>query len=1527
MSDNNCENKKIFFTPGKFGGTKQTTPCGDGYRKVPEELREPQGVQETYTPQQFPAPITLYNTSQLATCDNTYPLSEGESVLISEGHLTDTITIQSITGVTNDILTLIVNNNLVPVIESKLKARTLTAAELIKLTGMQQQSANTFISLAEAKQAALDTAALELAKSQLVCIWWNDAQEAVCPDPNMASSNESELAVNRYVIPAHTVSSTISKEAANSTAYKQAESKLVCLYASDAITVNCVDRPNAPYENMEWVPTDPEGTEPRRVGTVTIPQGAYISTVSKEQANLLARQVALSMLNCFYKSEAIDISCEDPEARNTGVNPEYSAAITIDLRNNNEDPGGTGQRVILPEGFFISDISTADATSQAQQYAESRLECCFINDYIHVECPEEADEEYSPVWEYSVEQGAFISCISKDDANEQAWTAIAGIVQCIYCNNTVLPNCVPDWVTEACSTGILLDSDFEVQGKLWKAGEVYKLELPINVEGLINPYTREPVNVNDWSIDATVGIAADTVCSDSIREVQEIAELMPTTVIKPTDGVQACTFENTRLLAGCAFADPYADNVVAPYEGKDHVNTDDPSEYDKFFKPWYASDSFELFEPNPVLYYGEHDNMPYRIYKAKPSQAISAALSYPAPGSYIEFPAGLMQATINDVPDVDPTGLSVDEAQKIVRDYLDDLVLTTAMGIVECVYGNPTTYVACAWNPAFPSCVENKAEDDLDYSTQLEFGDPGAEAWWYGEGKSLVSEYSEDYLTGQAKTTSPIVIGRNTITGDTYQDVLRNIKEMAAAMLFCVYTNRQVSCSSGCPEIIGYNLLTDGERGYIPKGTVQAESISKATSLAREMLNCSVDCLYGNLPYTCYCNESIPANFFTSANVEDIDAAVAHYCNVLCEEINIWVNDGFGACVPVVDFTVEKKDVVCSEGDMSDACWFVGDRSAFNVKVDHLLDVEVPEGMFMSFESKEAANAAAAEYQQKACETQILTQVSDASAICYIKESCIPCSLSGDEYIHGVAVGTTKFVCNGEIITIELTKEKGESGEDEYKTYIVEGEDKKEVTSTITICERSDGVKVKLTKEGAILYTGEILPSKLGKLAIPIKVKKESVKIPIVDDGTTDKKEEIKGVIDADLCEQCEAIYNLLVTMCSLSVTYDIDKVKVETKALVSKSSKVNSESTPKFAALAVKPQSVMNTLVCSSLDNILDVTANFETETVLASSNFEKTQLDVVKTINATTATKRLPFVSDLSVDYDYLSYVKSITWETKNVDIIKNIAINKPQLTLVDADACPSTCLNINVPAESSKGGVAWANPVGGTTDNGFTIMIHLCLCLEGGDYTTTKETITLYNPLSIDNEEVTVVRALSFREGDQGSITYVTGINTETEKINTFNGDIQISSVVKTIDLEFSTMPELNILQTTEHISSISLLYLNDNFGTSMRYLVVEDDPKIPDEAIEHVSIVGARVDVTGDTVPTAIVTTGIPGEANIAADIKAVPIDQIPEGYTEILSKTLAIAEEREISTILVDAKANMTIIDSIGKPSTVNTLSL
>ena len=1525
MSDNNCENKKVFFTPGKFGGTKQPAPCGEDYKKIPEELREPKGVQETYTPQKFPDPITLYNLSQRATCDETYPLSEGETVLISDGQLTDTISIQSIAGITNDVLTLIVDNHLIPIIESKLKARTLTASELCKLTGMQQQYANTFITLAKAKQEALDTAAFELAKSQLNCLWWNDAQEAVCPDPEMASSNESELAVNRYVIPEHTVSSTISKEAANSTAYKQAESKLVCLYASDAITVNCVDRPNAPYENMEWVPTDPEGTDPRRVGTVTIPQGAYISTVSKEQANLLAKQVALSLLNCFYKSEAIDISCEDPEARNTGVNPEYSSAITIDLRNNNEDPGGTGQRVILPEGFFISDVSTSDATTQARQYAESRLECCFINDYIHVECPEEANKEYSPVWEYSVEQGAFISCTSKDDANEQAWTAIAGIVQCIYCNDTVLPNCVPDWVTEACSTGILLTDDFEVQGKLWKAGEIYKLDLPLNVDGLINPYTREPVNINEWSIDATVGIAKDTVCSDSIREVQEIAELMPTTVIKPVDGVQSCTFESTRLLAGCAFADPYLENVTEPYEGKDHANTEDPSEYESFTRPWYESDSFTLFEPSPVIYYGEHNNLPYRIYKAKPSQAISASLSYPTPGSYIEFPAGLLQATINDVPDVDPTGLSVDEAQKIVREYLDDLVLTTAIGIVECKYGNPTTYVACAWNPTFPSCAENKVESDLDYSNQLEFGDPKADAWWYGEGKDSEYDYSEDYLTGQAKTTEPIVIGRNTVVGDTYQEVLRNVKEMAAAMLFCVYTNRQVSCSSGCPEILGYNLLTDGERGYIPKGTVQAENISAATALAKEMLNCSVDCLYGNLPHTCYCGEIIPANFFTSANTYDIAAAINHYCNVLCEEINIWVNDGFGACVPISDFVVEQKEQVCTDKtehvssissltieDQQD-CWFVGNRSEFNVKVDHLLDVDVPEGMFMSFESKDAANAAASLYMQKACETQVLTQASDASAICYINRSCIPClSVSDTGIIYTVEGNTARILCNGEVIYIENTTEDGES-----KTYITDSDGRRPVTSTINICQREDGSYLKVTENGNIAFVGEPLPyDPMGKIAIPVSVKKNSVKIPIVDDGTIDKKEEISTVIDGDLCEQCETIYNMLLSMCMFSVTYDIDKVNVETKALVSKSSTVNSESTPKFEALAVKPQSIMNTLICSSLDNILDVTANFDTETVLASDYFATAKKSVVKSVSTSSSTKRLPFVSNLEVDYKYLTYVESIKWDTTIMDVVTNVTSTPPRLTLGDNTNCPSTCLNINVPAESSKGGVAWANPAGGSTSNAFTIMVHLCLCLDEGTYTANKETITIYNPLTINSEEVTVVSTLAFNEGGQDSITYLTGVNVELEEINTFTGDIKLASVIKTIDLEFSTMPELNILQTAEHVSSIALLTINENFGTSMRYLVVEEDPNIPSNVAENVSIMGARVDVTGDNVPVSLVTTGIIGKANIAADIQAVPVGQIPEGYTTLLPNTLSIVEDREVSTIVVDAKENVTIVDSI-----------
>lgn len=929
MSDpDKCE-KVVFYSENKpVGNPIPPPPCGEEPQKLPQELVEPTGELETYTPDPLPRPMTLYSLPIVARCEidvidtTSYPgeaiPSEGAPVFLAGGEKTGVISIQSIAGIDQSILTYIAKAKLEDEIEEALKSRTLTVQGLTRLTGMPPSKAALFMQLADALHATLDSTAKAVAISALECIWWNVAQTATCEtDMDMvgvATVNDHPSAVATATVPDRTVSSDVGRGVADSVAHAQAVSALECFYISDPVEVDCTTRPDRPEEFTEWVVTDPEGVVPRRVGYYALPAGHVVSYVSKEDANAVALQMALAELNCFYINRHIDKQCDDYDARNLNIDPElpgnelplgaYLGNADVTLEDEwkwikGPDVRTPVQRVIVPERYIISTISTTDANNQAIQLAESMLACCYINDRIFIECPEEANREYSPTWSYEVPRGTFVSCKSKKDANDQAWASAEGIVDCIYCNDTVLPQCVPNWVVDAVTTGIMLERDIEMNGSVYPAGSVFKLPLPLKVDGLVNPYTGELVNVADWSMDATIGVAKDTVCSTSKREVDEIVELLPAVVTEPKTGVPACRFKSTRLLAGCAFVDPYnpsdKENDSRPITGKGE-----------------SSSATTLYEPASIIYYGvDSDGKRYRAYKAKPTRSLSTTLSQPTPGDYIDFPEGLFVATAADVPEYKDrvNDLTLDEAEQIVKRYLDSLVLELAKSVIECRYANPRTVVDCTYGRKTPSYSGRRRSGDIVGDGYSGFNDPVARAangWRFGWNKPSqnLAPGSTHPSTRDDKLT---IIEAGTIQDGVYQNVLKQTKALAESLLYCKYINDPMSCRTGCgsTSVSGAHLVSaTGDYKVVEAGTIIADSHAEANALAAKMVVCADPvCLYGNdeITKSCTCvppgkketsgdntttysgSAAVPANMFVGENAQQVAAAAKAHVAVLCD--------------------------------------------------------------------------------------------------------------------------------------------------------------------------------------------------------------------------------------------------------------------------------------------------------------------------------------------------------------------------------------------------------------------------------------------------------------------------------------------------------------------------------------------------------------------------------------------------------------------------------------------------------------------
>ena len=717
---NNCDEEKFYAPSAQIGGISANNSCSTETLKIPEELREPRGTIEPSVALLVPRPLTVWNKQVTVVCDELYYASEGLPVTIPAKEFSATVSLNTVVGIDDSVLDYIARQHLEDEIESQLEARTLTTGALVDLTGMTTTQAQTFLRLAEAQQSTLDLSARTLGLSRLDCLWWNTEQEAECPDPLMATANEFPLAQFRVVVAQRTISSSVSQEDANAKAKTQAESQLNCLYISDAFTAKCTTSASRPYPITEHVPNDDVPVAaglPKRVGTFSVPAGAFISLVSKDNANSQAELYAWSQLECFYVNERVERHCTDPRARNRGVDPTIYPATNADIVNRI-----AGQHVIVPEGFFTSELSTSAATQQAITLADMLLECCFLSEPVTITCPPDEDgnpasAKGSVVYSISVPRGAFISCISQEDANAAAIASIQPELQCAYCNNTVTPTCVPDWVVEAATTGVRLTQDLFIQGEQWFKGETYKLKLPFSPDGLINPYTGQPESIAEWSDDASSGIEADLICSETKkREAQDIAETIAQVKIKApkeSNEGEACHYTNTKILMGCSFIDPYwhPDSCNGVHETKD---SDHQTE-------GYGARTFTRYsEVNPVAldrltndveapieYRRTKSGEPYTVIQLAKGTCHAIRPSSPADFGYLEIEAGTITMTPAEVPWLDTEGLTVDEMKAATLDYMEQLIIAMFLPTIQCHYVNPPMAIACSWTKKISSgCAE-----------------------------------------------------------------------------------------------------------------------------------------------------------------------------------------------------------------------------------------------------------------------------------------------------------------------------------------------------------------------------------------------------------------------------------------------------------------------------------------------------------------------------------------------------------------------------------------------------------------------------------------------------------------------------------------------------------------------------------------------------------------------------------------------------------------------------------------------------
>ncbi len=640
-----CEDEEFKAVPNQLGAPPDKECCDtETIRRIPDELREPEGELPTTEPEHaaLPGPLEIWSRRVIANCEGEQVL--GDSVELDAGYRKRNLYFSSVLSITQDVLTYIAESQVEHTLSNLYNDGELTAEKLRSLTGMTLVQARELLELADAVRDDLTAIAQGLAEAQLYCYWLNAEQIVECPDPAMAHPEDSPDAVFRVVIPAKRYASTLSQEDADRQAREAAEGMLNCFYMNDQFVALCEERPDRPEEVMDPVPNDAIPVYPGRalrVGRVEVPANKFKSASSKEEANRMAQDWGYAQLVCWYPNLEVTAQCDDPNARNMHVDPLTTSAADADI-----DKRTYGQRVRVPYGYFTSYLSVELATQEAEQLAESLLQCCYINRPLHLECSAEevvmsdgtkaiipyAPYPISPMPVIDVPAGRYYSCVSQEEADELAALSVEGLLDCRYCSLPVPPTCVPYDVIEATK----LPED-----------DPRHIPLPL-VDGNIGNDELGYYSAASFPMNATRGAQAAAVCDANAQAAQQVADLMAKLPITGTseENYESCTYYNDRVFVACASYDPFTGEEVAAGE---LISGTDP------------------------------DGNPYWFITAYPvGTCLYNAMTSPKPGNYIEAPAGMF---------------SDQGADK--KNELNSRAIEWARSLLQCWFTNPTTKAAC----------------------------------------------------------------------------------------------------------------------------------------------------------------------------------------------------------------------------------------------------------------------------------------------------------------------------------------------------------------------------------------------------------------------------------------------------------------------------------------------------------------------------------------------------------------------------------------------------------------------------------------------------------------------------------------------------------------------------------------------------------------------------------------------------------------------------------------------------------------
>lgn len=422
-------------------------------------------------PLNLPEGLIVPSSTAVAYCPSTagYSVTGTTAVSLTAGDQLQTVIFTAITGISDNQLNYLYA--IVPSSSADIIAYSLSGAtsSVINITHLNYTQSEELINSIQDAKFNVDTLAVEKARNLLICQAENSIQVAACPTsafsgssalvpPGMQYVPSATVAPGTVLVPFYLSPTsggqtafnliniaglTAAAAEADALAAAQAESLLRCVFANSATSAACCTS-EAPGNNLGFTYCVP-ATGPSipgsatAVGYFTVNADTVFSSVSKTEADAVAREVSRNALNCYFPSTGMTATCVS-----LGLTAPFAPTSTTS--------------VYMPVGSVILsdlDSSTTAADEQALLIAQASLNCFWSNAGVTAFCPPSGTFTAINNFEYNLDasptaslhyssfipEDTVISYESQSDADAQALSLATANLSCVYCNDAIPPTC------------------------------------------------------------------------------------------------------------------------------------------------------------------------------------------------------------------------------------------------------------------------------------------------------------------------------------------------------------------------------------------------------------------------------------------------------------------------------------------------------------------------------------------------------------------------------------------------------------------------------------------------------------------------------------------------------------------------------------------------------------------------------------------------------------------------------------------------------------------------------------------------------------------------------------------------------------------------------------------------------------------------------------------------------------------------------------------------------------------------------